>query len=411
MAARCSTTAAATPRSDNHGRRSSITSLGTELLDDPAADPGDRGRVAPRTSRGPTAGSAAPRRFASGWPGPSTACPGTDAHPARSRHRRWATCRGAAVRWARAARHRAWCRSGWSAAGSPPRWPARPAFPARSPTPGAPPLRDKSVDLVLVSQVAHHLTAGVGGAAAPGLRPPGPPGVIVADLRRGAAAPARCSGWAGTAARLRSGHPGRRRDLDPARVTPGRARALLASRRRAAAGWTGVPASGWSPPGGRPACGAADAHRGHGPHAAAGRPGLPAAVDVERWPELLPHYRWVRMLERRPDGGVVEMAAWRPFGPVGYPTWWVSEMRVDRSRPGGVLPPCSGHHHRHGRGLAARARGERHRVTIVHEWSGPRWPLVGGITASWVIGPVFIHGIASRTLAGIKRAVERGESA
>jgi hypothetical protein len=26
-----------------------------------------------------------------------------------------------------------------------------------------------------------------------------------------------------------------------------------------------------------------------------------------------------------------------------------------------------------------------------------------------VIGPVFIHGIASRTLAGIKRAVERGE--
>ena len=58
-----------------------------------------------------------------------------------------------------------------------------------------------------------------------------------------------------------------------------------------------------------------------------------AAEAVERWPELLPHYRWVRMLERRPDGGVVEMAAWRPFGPVGYPTWWVSEMRVDRSAP------------------------------------------------------------------------------
>ena len=25
---------------------------------------------------------------------------------------------------------------------------------------------------------------------------------------------------------------------------------------------------------------------------------------------------------------------------------------------------------------------------------------------SWVLGPVFIHGIASRTLAGIRRAVE-----
>jgi ribosome-associated toxin RatA of RatAB toxin-antitoxin module len=39
------------------------------------------------------------------------------------------------------------------------------------------------------------------------------------------------------------------------------------------------------------------------------------ARDVERWPELLPHYRWVRMLERRADGGRVEMAAWRPLRP------------------------------------------------------------------------------------------------
>ena len=47
-------------------------------------------------------------------------------------------------------------------------------------------------------------------------------------------------------------------------------------------------------------------------------------------------------------------------------------------------------------------------VTIVHEWTGPRWPLIGGPAATWVIGPVFIHGIASRTLAGIRRAVEAG---
>ena len=136
-----------------------------------------------------------------------------------------------------------------------------------------------------------------------------------------------------------------------------------------------------------------------------------AAEAVERWPELLPHYRWVRMLERRPDGGVVEMAAWRPFGPVGYPTWWVSEMRVDRAAPAV--------YYRHVRGITTgmdvvwriEPEGNGTTVTIVHEWSGPRWPLLGGITASWVIGPVFIHGIASRTLAGIKRAVERGEQA
>jgi hypothetical protein len=46
-------------------------------------------------------------------------------------------------------------------------------------------------------------------------------------------------------------------------------------------------------------------------------------------------------------------------------------------------------------------------VTIVHEWGGPAWPLIGPLAARLVIGPLFIHGIASRTLAGIKREAER----
>ena len=133
---------------------------------------------------------------------------------------------------------------------------------------------------------------------------------------------------------------------------------------------------------------------------------LEAAADVERWPELLSHYRWVRVLDRRPDGGIVEMAAWRPFGPVGYPTWWVSEMSVDRSTPAV--------HYRHVQGITAGmdvvwrfvAEGDGTDVSIVHEWPGPRWPLIGRAAAQLVIGPVFIHGIASRTLAGIRRHVE-----
>ena len=61
------------------------------------------------------------------------------------------------------------------------------------------------------------------------------------------------------------------------------------------------------------------------------------AADVERWPTFLPHYRWVRVLEQdgtAPTGTActVEMAAWRPFGPLRYPTWWVSEMRVEAPR-------------------------------------------------------------------------------
>ena len=133
-----------------------------------------------------------------------------------------------------------------------------------------------------------------------------------------------------------------------------------------------------------------------------------AAVDVEQWPDLLSHYRWVRMLDRRDQGGLVEMAAWRPFGLFNYPTWWVSEMLVDR--PGLAV------HYRHVRGITTgmdvvwrfQPLEGRTDVTIVHDWPGPHWPLVGGPAATWVIGPVFIHGIASRTLAGIARHVEEG---
>jgi uncharacterized membrane protein len=138
-----------------------------------------------------------------------------------------------------------------------------------------------------------------------------------------------------------------------------------------------------------------------------------AGADVERWPEILPHYRWVRFLRKDGFGtGRVEMAAWRSFGPLPYPVWWVSEMTVDEARPA-VL-------YRHVQGITtgmdvvwsfeALANG-RTRVRIVHDWeAGPAWPLPGAgrrAIANRIIGPVFIHHVASRTLRGIKQAVER----
>ena len=130
------------------------------------------------------------------------------------------------------------------------------------------------------------------------------------------------------------------------------------------------------------------------------------ASDVSRWPAILPHYRWVRFLERRGEGGVVEMAARRPFGPLAYPAWWVSEMAVDRPR--GEI------RYRHLRGITTgmdvvwrlAPSGDGVDVTIVHEWTGPGWSLIGRLAAELVIGPVFVHGIASRTLAGLKRHLE-----
>jgi ribosome-associated toxin RatA of RatAB toxin-antitoxin module len=131
------------------------------------------------------------------------------------------------------------------------------------------------------------------------------------------------------------------------------------------------------------------------------------AAEVERWPQILSHYRWVTMRERKNDRGIVEMAAWRPFGMVKYPTWWVSRMEIDSATRQVRYQHIDGIT----RGMnvvwqLVSANGDTE-VTIVHEWDGPRWPLIGGIAAALVIGPVFIHGIASRTLAGIARHVER----
>lgn len=141
------------------------------------------------------------------------------------------------------------------------------------------------------------------------------------------------------------------------------------------------------------------------------------ASKVEQWPAHLPHYRYVRFRERRADGGgVVEMSAYRPFQVgevsrtplrVNWPTWWLSEMAVISSRPsirfrhiGGITT-----------GMEVEwsftpAPGGTH-VRILHLWEGPRIPVVGMWAAMYVIGPVFVHGIASRTLAGLAAVAER----
>jgi hypothetical protein len=143
------------------------------------------------------------------------------------------------------------------------------------------------------------------------------------------------------------------------------------------------------------------------------------ARAVERWPLHLPHYRYVRLHDRRPDGGgVVEMAANRPFGPLNWPTWWMAEMQVVS---GEGRDPAIRFRHIDGttRGMevewsftpapvsfAPPVDVVATFVRIVHLWDGPPWPLVGGGVAASVIGPVFVHGIASRTLSGLAVVAE-----
>lgn len=141
------------------------------------------------------------------------------------------------------------------------------------------------------------------------------------------------------------------------------------------------------------------------------------ASGVENWPAYLSHYRYVRFRERRADGGgLVEMSAYRPFrladtskGQLrfNWPTWWLSEMSVNAAHPsirfrhvGGItkgmdvewsFTPVTGGTH----------------VRIVHVWEGPQVPVIGVWAAMYLIGPVFVHGIASRTLAALGAAAER----
>ena len=135
------------------------------------------------------------------------------------------------------------------------------------------------------------------------------------------------------------------------------------------------------------------------------------AKEVLAWPEHLAHYNFVKFRSRTRDGGgLVEMSADRPFGgPLNWPTWWLSEMSID--------PTIPNIRFRHVEGITTgmdvewqfllRADPDVTHVRIVHAWDGPGFGPFGRIAAQAVIGPVFIHGIASRTLAGLARAAEQ----
>jgi hypothetical protein len=104
------------------------------------------------------------------------------------------------------------------------------------------------------------------------------------------------------------------------------------------------------------------------------------------------------------------MSANRPFGPLDWPTWWLSEMEL--RPPGRAVPPAI--RFRHVRGITRGMDVEWSftpvsagtHVRILHVWNGPSWPLIHTVAATAVIGPIFIHGIASRTLAGLAHAAE-----
>ncbi len=127
------------------------------------------------------------------------------------------------------------------------------------------------------------------------------------------------------------------------------------------------------------------------------------AAEVERWPEILPHSRYVRRLPADDGTRHFAMGARRGLVPVAWAATQrqlPADRRIEFHHTGGVT-----------RGLEVAWRfepaDEGWDVSIEHELD-LRWPLIGRFAAERVIGPHFIDAIAGRTLRTIKGLAETG---
>ena len=124
------------------------------------------------------------------------------------------------------------------------------------------------------------------------------------------------------------------------------------------------------------------------------------AADLELWPKILPHYRYIRFLERAPDRNIVVMAAQRS----GIPISWTSEQIIDRER----LEIHFLHLKAWTKGMHVvwtfSAAPEGVCVTISHDLQF-RIPALSPI-ADPIIGDFFTHNIANKTLRCMKAYVE-----
>ena len=124
------------------------------------------------------------------------------------------------------------------------------------------------------------------------------------------------------------------------------------------------------------------------------------AANLELWPKILPHYRYIQFLERGRDRNIVVMAARRS----GIPISWTSEQIIDRDK-------LEIHFHH----LKAWTKGMRVvwtfsdgaqgvLVTTSHDLRF-RIPALSPIVDP-IIGDFFIHNVANKTLHCMKAYVE-----
>ncbi len=126
------------------------------------------------------------------------------------------------------------------------------------------------------------------------------------------------------------------------------------------------------------------------------------AAGVERWPEILPHYRYVRPVADPKGERRFAMGARR--GPM--PVRWEAiqrpmrdDRRIEFVHTGGVTKGMWVAWH------FADAPDGTLDVSIEHRLD-LGWPVIGGWAAEHVVGPQFIDAIAGRTLRRIRELAE-----
>jgi len=124
------------------------------------------------------------------------------------------------------------------------------------------------------------------------------------------------------------------------------------------------------------------------------------AANLELWPRILPHYRYIRYLQHSPSRNIVVMAATRS----GIPISWTSEQIIDRDRVEIRF-----------RHLKAFTKGMQVVWTFQEVSAGVLVQIKHDLAfrvrvlapvADWIIGDFFIHHIANETLRCMKSYVE-----
>jgi ribosome-associated toxin RatA of RatAB toxin-antitoxin module len=126
-----------------------------------------------------------------------------------------------------------------------------------------------------------------------------------------------------------------------------------------------------------------------------------ATSNLLLWPKVLPHYRWIRVLQAGDEGLIVQMAARRGWLPIQ----WTSRFQIDPA-----VPELRFVH------LKAFTRGMKVRwsytptpdgvlVKISHELE--RASVFGRWFAHRVLGDLFIEPVATRTLFHFKQHLEQ----